>query len=369
MKHFLFKPSPLLNIVTLCAVLASAGCTARTPTLTAQEKQTMNDLTQTMQTHCIGRFLIDLPKEASIETMQTLGHSREVVIDMAGSMTLEAFHVRMAKIEADYKIKKHHEGWPYFYGSSSPSSDIILFERLESDTDKREYSRMIEGYKWSNNKVLQMMTKATDASDPKYQTEAIAKNFGNDAPQKKALITDLLERARGRDINDIPTEPGLCFDGGFVALKAGKEDEFYATFNFKKMPDVDFRLSIYSGLNGDTTLLERGADLNQMVSNNNGKVLHKGPVSIVGAEQVEEWLMAGDMEQGGGKFMKGHYFKLEGNSKGGSPQRPNFELVMENGGTVDEGIPKPTKASLSEAEALALWDAVSKTLRLRPGAL
>ena len=213
-----------------------------------------------------------------------------------------------------------------------------------------------------------MVIKATDVSDPKYQNDPIAKQWRTDTAEKKALLTDLLERARGRDINDIPTEPGLCLDGGFVALKEGKEDEFYATFNFKKIPDVDFRLNIYSGLNGDTTLLERGADLKQMVSNNNGKVLRKGPVSIVDAEQVEEWLMAGDMEQGGGKLMKGHYFKLEGNSKGGSPQRPNFELVMENGGAVAEGIPKPTKASLSEAEALALWDAVSKTLRLRPGA-
>lgn len=370
MKRFLFKPSPLLSIVALCAVMATSGCKARTSTLTAQEKQTMTNLTQTMQTHCIGRFLIDLPKEASIETMQTLGHNREVVIDMAGTMTLEAFHARMAQIEADYKVKKHMEGWPYFYGSSSPSPDIKLFERLEEANRLTEDARAIEGYKWSNNKVIQMITKATDVSDPKYQNDPIAKQWHTDTAEKKALITDLLQRARRRDINDIPTEPGLCFDGGFVAEKAGKEDEFYATFKFKSMPDVDFSLSIYSGLNGDTTLLERESDLNQMVSNSNGSVIRKGPVSIPGAEKVEEWLMEGDMEQGGGRLMKGHYFKLEGNSKGGSPQRPNFELVMENGGEFEsERSSKPTKASLSEAEALALWDAVSKTLRLRPGAL
>ena len=78
--------------------------------------------------------------------------------------------------------------------------------------------------------------------------------------------------------------------------------------------------------------------------------------------------MAGDMRQSDGKYLKGHYFKLEGNSKGGNPLRPNFELVMENGAEVSEGTPKPAKASLSDAEALALWDAVLKTLRLRPGA-
>lgn len=168
MKRFLFKPSPQLSIVALCAVMATSDCKAKTPTITAQEKKPMNNLTQTMQIHCISRFLIDLPKEASIETMQTLGHDREVVIDMAGTITLEAFHARMAQIEAEYKIKKHHRGWPYFYGSSSPSPDIKLFERLEEANNLTEDARATEGYKWSNNKVIQMVTKTTDVSDPEY---------------------------------------------------------------------------------------------------------------------------------------------------------------------------------------------------------
>lgn len=333
----------------------------------------MNELTQDMQTHCLGRFVIDLPKGIRGSTKQTVGHDREVVIEVLGTMTLNDFNIRMAQIEAEYRAKKHRRGWDYFYSASAPSSTIKLFERLESDTENSEISRAVEGYKWSEEKIIKMVANATDVSDPKYQNDPIAKQLRTDTPQKKALLTDLLQRAHGRKDFEMPTEPGFCFDGGFLAGKPGGEEEIRAVFDFKKMPDVQLQFASNSAIEEKTTLLERPG-LSELVSRGNGSVLRKGAIKIPGALQAEEWLLAGDMDQAGGKTIKGHYFTMEGNSKIGKPQNPFFEFVMENGGRLDstfddKGNYIVTPASLSEAQALALWNAVSKTIRMRPEAL
>ncbi|WP_293639663.1 T6SS immunity protein Tli4 family protein [Polaromonas sp.] len=333
----------------------------------------MNELTQNMQTHCLGRFLIDLPKSIRGSTQQTVGYNHEVVIEVMGTLSLNEFNIRMGQIEAEYRAKKHSEGWPYFYSVSSPSPTIKLFERLESENELDDSARVIEGYKWSDDKVIKMVAKAIDVSAPKFQNDVLAKQVPTTTPQKRALLTDLLQRARSRELNDIPTEPGFCFEGGFLAGKADKEEEIRAVFDFKKMPDVQIRWSGDSHAQLDDTLLQRPG-LSELISRSNGALLRKGVVKIPGVFEVEEWLMAGDMDQAGGKTIKGHYFKMEGNSKSGNPHTPFFEVVMENGGPIEStfdanGNYTVTPASLTEKEALALWDAVSKTIRMRPGAL
>jgi hypothetical protein len=59
---------------------------------------------------------------------------------------------------------------------------------------------------------------------------------------------------------------------------------------------------------------------------------------------------------------------LEANSKIGSAQTPLVILSMDNGGLPPEsdGNRSLSQASLTEDEAVALWDAVSRTLRPRP---
>lgn len=367
------RPHPMLAAAALCAAIATLGCKPHTPPLTAQEQQTVNELTQDMQTHCIDRFLIDLPKGMMLGTMQTVGQNREVVITMAGSASHDEFNTRMAQIEAEYRAKKHIDGWAYFYNVSSPSPAIRLFERLESDSENTEISRAIEGYKWSSHRVIKMVVNATDVSDPKYQSDSLLKQLHTDTPQKKSLLTDLLQRVRSRDTKEIPTEPGMCFDGGFLPGKAQGDYEFTADFWFSRMPDVSFSFSSNSFPYERKYLLDREG-LDQLVSDSHGAVLRKGAITVPGVMQAQEWLLAGDMRQAGGAIIEGHYFKLEGNSKVGSPQTPFFDLEMENGGEIEQkfdanGKGIPTQASLTQAQALALWDAVTRTIRMRPGAI
>lgn len=373
MRRVSVPPLIFLAAASLCAALTTMGCKPPTPPLTVQEQQTVNELTQDMQTHCIDRFLIDLPKGMMLGTMQTVGQNREVVITIAGSASHDEFNTRMAQIEAEYRAKKHIDGWAYFYNVSSPSPTIRLFERLESENDLDDSSREIEGYRWSEHKVIKMVIKALDLSDPKYRNDPLAMQLRTNTHDKKALIADLLQRVRSRDTKEIPTEPGMCFDGGFLAGNAQGDYEFTADFWFSKMPDVSFSFSSNSFPYERKYLLDREG-LDQLVSDSHGAVLRKGAITVPGVMQAQEWLLAGDMRQAGGAIIEGHYFKLEGNSKVGSPQTPFFDLEMENGGEIEQkfdanGKGIPTKASLTQAQALALWDAVTRTIRMRPGAI
>lgn len=277
MKRTTSKQFSLLVTALLCLSTLSA-CDRKTPPLTEQEQRIMTPLITQLQTHCFGRFLIDLPAGVDVGTQQTTGHNRKVIIRVTDTnISLKAFHEQMKELEATYRAKKHREGWDYLYDVQTPTADIKVFEVLENATNLPQDARAIEGYKWSNDTIIQMRTKATDVSDPKYQNDPIAKQWRTDTGEKKALITKLLNQANGRKDNEIPTSPGLCFKNGFLAMAATDEEEFDATVDFKNFPDVSLRFKSDAGLGADDTLLQR-KDLHKFVDFRHGNVLRKGIV-------------------------------------------------------------------------------------------
>lgn len=344
--------------------------------MTETEKNTMNELTQEMQTHCVGRYLIDLPKDFEVGTSQAVGYKREVVIKTLGKMTESGFNTYMQQIEAEYKVKKNRrQKISYFFSTSKPTTDSQIFERIKDDEEPID-SRLIEGYKWSNGIALKMVVAATESSLENREDAALTIKTGLDVSQRKKYITGLLARLRSRETTEIPKEPGFCFDGGFLSGKAGDgkeleiDEEISAGFLFKSNPDVSFDFNSSTRLQEDETLLQR--NVSALLSYKKARVLRKGNVILSGVSQAEEFLMEGDTDNGNfveGKQLRGHFFKLEGNSKSGSSLTPFFDLVMRTGETIMVDNKNTTKGpTLSDAQAIALWDAMSKTIRPRPGA-
>lgn len=364
----------VLLTATVALCLSIAACKPA-PVMNETEKNTMNELTQEMQTHCVGRYLIDLPKDFEVGTRQAVGYKREVVIETLGKMTESGFNTYMQQIEAEYKVKKNRrQKISYFFSTSKPTTDSQIFERIKDDEEPID-SRLIEGYKWSNGIALKMVVAATESSLENREDAASTIKTGLDVSQRKKYITGLLARLRSRETTEIPKEPGFCFDGGFLSGKAGEgkeleiDEEFGAGGVFKTHPDVSFTFNSYTAFREKTTLLER--QLNKLVENKHGRLLRQGAVKLAGVPQAEEFLMEGEQdyfELVDGKRVRGHYFTMQGNSKIGSPQTPLFNLTMETANIVSktENSPNLTKGpSLSDAQATALWDAISRTIRLR----
>lgn len=337
----------------------------------------MTELTQTMQTHCVGRFLIDLPASASLASSQTVGYDGDVKIEALGKMPEDAFQARMTQIEAEYRAKKNRrEKISYFFSTSKSSSHTQIFERLEDDESTPVY-RLIEGYKWSSGRAFKLVVHATETSLEKSDKAKQSRSVGMDVEQRKKYMAELLERLRSRETSEIPTEPGLCFDEGFLARKANSgqelnDDEAYkAGVSFKAHPDVSFVIQTDTNQASDSTLLDN-KDIPRMVAQKNGRVLREGSVKLKGIAQAEEILFEGETDDANpvnGKLLRGNYFVLEANSKLSSLLTPMFRLTLRTGESILVNYKNTTTGpTLSDAQAVALWDAVSRTLRPRPGA-
>jgi Tle cognate immunity protein 4 C-terminal domain len=283
----------------------------------------------------------------------------------------------MLDTEVEYKTKKNRrEQASYFLSTLKINRHEQIFERLEDDEGTLA-SRIVEGYKWSSGKAFKLTVSAIEISLKEREDAISYAKSGLDVGQRKKYISELLSRLRSRGLKEIPTEPGLCFDEGFLARKAQGEvqlendEEFKAGVSFKAHPDVSFDLKTYTSYASDTTFLDN-KDLDKLIAQNNGRVLRKGSVNITGISQAEEWLAEGETDDGNpvnGKRLRGHYFVLEANSMISSPLTPKFRITMRTGESIlvdDKNT--TTGATLSDAQAIALWDAVSKTLRPRPSA-
>jgi hypothetical protein len=374
-----FSNSYLLRKLGIVLAIYAAVISCKpTAVMTETERKSMNELTQNMQTHCVGRYLIDVPRDFKGGTSQAVGYRRNFVIKSLGKMSKVEFEQKMTQLQTLYASKKHRKGWKYLYETLRISSDITLFHMLESDSDMTEDSRAIEGYKWSNGFVISMVAKAIDADMEKATDAAMTRDLGHDVPQKIALLTKMLTNVQGRETNEIPKEPGFCFDGGFLPGRAGQgkeleiDEELSGGLFNKKTPDIHFHFDTSTHYQQKELLLQ-GDNLDKLLALKNARVLRKGEVALSGVAQVQEWLVYGDTDDGNlvnGKQPRGHYFKIEGNTLVSNPLAPRVELTMRTGQAVREdenSMSTTSDSSLSDAQALALWDAVSKSIRLRTG--
>lgn len=323
----------------------------------------MNELTKDLAPRCVGRFLVDVP--SNVLTFGT-AKVRGVTLDSM-PMTQEEFSRNMLKIEAELKGTKSVFGYPFlFEHGEGPTEQSMFFVHLKSAEEPGDSSRVIDAYKWADGYRLKLSITGSDFTESIYKSTPSVMNLDvkNDVPQKSRLVFDLLGRIRGRDDKFIPTEPGMCFLGGFLAGKAQIDEDVSSQFILKAATDVSFGIETNSGIRETTTLLQRGDQIKGMLKNaDGGRTIRSGRLSLPEI-QAEEWLMAGLSPLS----VQGTYFMLEANSTNSSAQAPLVGLEMHNGWPAPDGLSKQKleKASLTEDESVALWDAVSRTLRPRP---
>src|SRR5450830_353071 len=356
------------SLLALGLSLALTAC-GKTAPLTEQEQRTVTELTANMKTRCVGRYLIDLPADVQTSGSATL---QGVQVSTA-KMTQQAFLKDMQQRETELRGMKHLKGSLFFYGDSEAYVNksraaairkegiwyfIHMGEIYAADT-----RRIIEVYKWDKGYRLQLQIRTWDYSNSDSKN---AKEMGNEVPRNLSLVFDLARGFRGRADDDIPTGPGVCIEGGFIAGAASDKERIDTDFWSTSKPDIRFNITTDSSHGEADTLLQRGDQINEALKLRKGGTVRKGSVDLPNLSQPEEWLMSGITNS----KIAGHHFALEANSRNSSEKTPLMILEMDNG-VFPSNIPEAerTKASLTEGEAVALWDAVSRTIRVRPGAM
>ncbi len=298
---------------------------------------------------CFGRFVIDVPVEARVlHGTPVFGGSIETLENAAKDLHKFANDKRK-ELEA---IKHEEEPGSLlreFNRGPSEGSWNILFRESPSAT----FSMDVWGY--LNAKPHAFIVKTSTAAS-RGRTEA----------SEKAKLANFAANLRARAPEEIPTEPGVCLDLGFIADDTGKYQEIFGIgFRFPSLPDIS--LSISSNKDGQTPepLSKRRKQAEKLALDSPfAAAFSKVKVMRDGERRIAQWdgeeaLFRRPREEGG------VWHELRFNYPGirYDHRNPRLDATLFTG--VERNTAGALESSLSDEEAIALWDRMLSTLRLR----
>jgi Tle cognate immunity protein 4 C-terminal domain/Tle cognate immunity protein 4 N-terminal domain len=308
-----------------------------------------------MRTHCVGRFLIDLPEDFE----QTPGSDMELVYGLDTNFRKVKIQVvRPFNTEPSFEAvvnKRASELASQEHFKAESKSMLVVKRRL---SDKSVLIRSFTSPDLLNAFKAELFSEVGSAL-------AVFSDdvFKRDVPEE--IETKILRVAEQTRVISKSSETGrgTCF--GPLLVDAKQDGEiFIVGFLSKQRPDMDIDIYINSlTAASDGGMLKRWDGRAGLLKDLGFKMdtLRRGKVAING-QPGEELLSAGKE--------KGHVIRVfSAESVRTEPAtfaKPDFSISLNMGGERD-GVHRD--ASLSESDALKTWDAIVKSIRLRPGAL
>ncbi|MCR6480142.1 T6SS immunity protein Tli4 family protein [Variovorax sp. ZS18.2.2] len=349
----------------------------------------MDRLAQDPVTRCIGRYLIDVPRHMVPQSRwdrlpaEKVGHYRDGVSVFVEPMERGAFDVALQKRHQELQDAKliGTPELPVLQSATRIGNDVapaMLFNSAKGTSGR--YDRNLEVFGWKEGHLIVATIEGSDFSYPEDRDEPLFKGMIGDVPRKLAELQGVYARVRGRAEAEVPTDPGICIHNGFVSDtgRPAKEKD-YVTREIWYSTEVRGLLLTFSSDQiggGEDTLLDRVRKVEPMEIKDDPlfRTLRKQTRTDAG-EPFDEWLAAVRTDA----RVRGHRFLAEGHSLDSGFRKPYFTMKLFNGKEElqppdpkdpDQYNMRPPleKAPLTEAEAVGLWDVVTKTLRLRTGA-
>lgn len=374
MQRHLFVCLHIFYVWLLAALLAA--CQPQATSMTSKESQRVEALTTNMSTRCVGRYLIDLPDSFVLnsESLTEIEGVKVRVKVLDRNMFNHALEHREAALKRAMQPGRDRNR-PHLRKAmrlAGPSVGLI-FDRAEGLVNSDRSGRELELMAWRDGYQITALIKATDLTFPEDANDSIGMQLRTDVDEKLAHLLSVYQRISGRKDTEIPTEQGVCFANGFLKGAATAKEVLLIQHHLAHAPDVSTVFHSMSDLVQDDSLLERGDNIEAMLKATGGRTLRKG-VALTQIKDAQEWLMSKKDPDSGLTYQ---HLTMEANAKTGSAATPVVVFSL------DAGIPIPAppltseqaaertplaKVSFSEDEAVALWDRISATLRVRPGA-
>jgi hypothetical protein len=303
-----------------------------------------------MQTVCVGRFLIDVPADAQVSFRPAFLAGWGLKSD--AEETEAAFAERLNATEQKHKTTKNERG-----GSSLESIQKINIEGVSGKI-------FVYGRDWvhgfEDGKRVDSTFVAVDAS---VRVNGVSFDFAREIGSEEDVkrLLQFISQLEARTDGSIPSQPGFCFEDGFLRdpLTAAQNERVAVFIGLKGHADVAIAANTMAGLKPEESLLERDARSSVKQSNpSNFKSIRKGVRPIAGMPGEEMLQIV--IEPNGTQSQD---FMWESPGEKTDVFHPNFILEMNTG----HGQPgSPINSSLTDAKALALWDRISGSLRVRP---
>lgn len=346
----------------LCAaMLALTACDPnprewRTPNMTklTPRLQAMFEKTKTV---CFGRFLVDVPASATVAWGDV---SVPLGVDVYPDGVDEVKELEQKfidKLKTEKNINKNYV--PLLLAideMSQPEGKIVTgYEDFESLDDLK-----INGYfRMNRDGVVIDSRPMRDEKD-----ETIAE------------IKSIARRLRRLPEKEIPTEPGNCIEYAFLpddpaADKAHLGELIRIGFRLKEFPDT--HLSIFVGPsnphNDESNSLKWQLEQleKRLKAEDPNHPRLKTRYLRRGDRQIHDWV-------GGFEALSHtpdqpeahpiHDFGMDFKGVPSDPYKPYLDIRMQTG--VDDNVAGATKATLTDEEAVAVWDRITSTIRVRP---
>lgn len=342
--HFIFSVTTVAVWFFLCGDVSLQHGLRIMNTVQATE------LVPDVSTFCTGRFLLDMPAGSVLSG----GNYRYdfARLEKPKSMTLEEFEAEMVAKEKKLKSTRH-ESEPSLLRlliKPDPHSWIFVYweESFISEIAEVYGYRWIDGTRYLFKKQAGMSKPATGTmSRQDYTIERMRK---------------ILSSLRKRSTYEIPTEPGYCFEDGFIANPEWEMEEAGIDITIAGHPDAFVSVWFYPLARSahSKPLLDRMGGVLQTLGQmaTSVHVLRKGERQV-GPYRGQEFLASAPSSRG----MRGHKFIWETEGDG-TLDTPALKIELTTGYRDKKGNPQQTR--LTDEQAIKLWDDVLNSFRLRP---
>ncbi|MBY4897530.1 hypothetical protein K6V06_10995 [Cupriavidus sp. AU9028] len=300
-------------------------------------------------THCFGRYLVDLPPGVKIGAAYKWRGSK--VEHLAGE-TPETLKAKIATRQSELEAQKRDGGrgamfFDRWQHSDAGSTSLLSWRGPHSTEVLRRESYFVATSPW---RVFHTSGDVTiDRLD-------VAKNNAN------ALAANI----KALDRNVIPKEPGFCIEGGMIAGKEFQPESFTVGIKIPEHPNAIISIDARTGAEEDR-LLDRVGGF--FLSATRGlmpglTVLRKGERNVGSIEAQEFATAASDK----GQRVYAFAWESQGKDRSLADQNIAVRLQVLEQSVVSEKTPYQP-AFKSDEEALQLWDNIIESVRLRPGAV
>ena len=203
-----------------------------------------------------------------------------------------------------------------------------------------------------------------------------ARPLRDDRDSTIADIKSIARRLRQRAENETPTEPGNCIENFFLPDSPDDEKNHPGElislgFRLKEFPDAHFSIRTHPSNPHDpeSTSLKRQWQrvIDDPATPEEKKALAKIKYFRQSPREIHDWktgyelLLRNPNEEGVHSY---HDFELRFTGVPHDPYKPYADIQLQTG--VADNAAGATKASLTDEEAIAVWDKITSTIRVRP---
>jgi hypothetical protein len=342
-------------MIALAGILV-AGLAKSWDARSEQSKFELARLTGEMKTACVGRFLVDMPKEAQVDIGRARIHGFEVA---TFDESADEFRARLAEREAEIKSKPDRL-------SGNKNLELVKEVKTEAGLVGKIFvhSRTVNEGSAGNGLGSEHFRYEGIAVEALVHSEGVSIDLGSDFyfPDRIEDVSRLVAKLVPNARNKIPVEPAFCLSRAYIRgpLDADRGEQVTMFASLPSHPDIDFLLMMAAGLSPDRDgLLKRGTASEERLS-----VVERLRVARLRAQPRDIRGLAGEelvrrvVEDNDAQVYTFHW---EVNGIDVDVITPYLTFSM----TTGRSNAGPTPTSMSEDAAVGLWDRILSTIRLQ----